>query len=70
MTATYLKSMNYISFYGVKNEFGDTEFSGSCYSEKEAKDIIKKSGVNQNLFISDKENNATKFIKACSFSVL
>ena len=63
MTAIYIKSMNYISFHGIKNEFGDGEFSANCHSEKEAKDIIKKSGIIQNLFISDKENNATKFIK-------
>ena len=56
--------MNYISFHGIKNEFGDSEFSANCHSEKEAKDIIKKSGIIQNLFIRDKENNATKFIKA------
>ena len=42
MTAIYFKSMNYISFYGIKNEFGDTEFSANCYSEREAKDIINK----------------------------
>jgi hypothetical protein len=51
MTAIYLKSMNYISFYGIKNEFGDTMYSANCYSEEEAKEIIQKSGVIQNLFI-------------------
>jgi hypothetical protein len=64
MTAIYFKSMNYISFYGLKNEFGDTEFSARCDSEKEAKDIIKESGVVQNLLIRDKETNSTKFISA------